>query len=75
MKFYEKIECMKCGGTGSISRVSPAELRRRRIASGMSLRAVAKKLDLSPMFISEVERGTRNPNMGIIAFYQKLESK
>lgn len=38
---------------------SGAKLRAQRVAAGMSLRALAKLLDVSHVYLGEVERGDR----------------
>ncbi|HYS42118.1 MAG TPA: helix-turn-helix domain-containing protein, partial [Pseudonocardiaceae bacterium] len=49
---------------------SPDELGRRlravRAARGMSLRAVAKLIDVSPSFVSQVELGKASPSVGTL---------
>ncbi len=49
---------------------SPDELGRRlravRAARGMSLRAVAKLIDVSPSFVSQVELGKATPSVGTL---------
>jgi transcriptional regulator with XRE-family HTH domain len=49
---------------------SPDELGRRlravRVARGMSLRAVAKLIDVSPSFVSQVELGKATPSVGTL---------
>jgi predicted transcriptional regulator len=42
-----------------IERVNPAWLRWKRETAGVSLRSVARRLDLSAPYISDIERGNR----------------
>ena len=39
------------------------EIRARRVAAGMSLRALASATDLSPSFVSQLERGLARPRI------------
>ena len=54
--------CKRCHGTG----VTPdwnrlgGELRRRRVASGLSLREVARRTEMSAAHLSDMERGQRS---------------
>lgn len=42
-----------------ISRKIGAEFRKQRIAEGISLRKMAKKLHILPAYLSDMERGNR----------------
>jgi transcriptional regulator with XRE-family HTH domain len=42
------------------------KLRRARLAAGMSVREMARRVDLSPSFISQVELGRTKPSVGTL---------
>ena len=48
------------------------EMRRAREAAGISLRAMAGKLQVSPMFLSDMERGNRKYSESWIAEAVKI---
>jgi hypothetical protein len=54
-------KCSRCRGTGFEPNQKEAGLwfRTLRIASGMSLRRVAKLAGISPSFLSNLEKGNR----------------
>jgi DNA-binding transcriptional regulator YiaG len=56
---YEHPVCPSCGGLGSIKRVSGAYIREVREAANWSLRQMAKKLGISPAYLSDMELGRR----------------
>lgn len=58
-----------------VTQVQPVELRIARVRSGMSLRAVARKLRKSAPYISDIELGRRNCTREILEFYEKLVGK
>lgn len=43
-----------------------AELRRRRSASGVSLRSLAREVDISPSALSQIETGRARPSVGTL---------
>lgn len=49
-----------------------AEAREMRKAKNKSLREVAKKLDISAPYLSDMERGNRNFQLHILEKYLKL---
>lgn len=53
--------CPMCEGKGEIMDDVPvgAEMRRRRIAAGLSMRTVAKRLNFSAPYVSDLEKGRR----------------
>jgi transcriptional regulator with XRE-family HTH domain len=53
-------------GAGSGTENLGAALRRAREARGLSLRELARRVDLSPSFVSQVERGKANPSVGTL---------
>ena len=67
--------CPRCGcdvvaERDRINRIEGPEIRRRREASGLSLRFVAQMVRISPAHLSNVERGRQAPSD---ALRQRLE--
>jgi transcriptional regulator with XRE-family HTH domain len=60
MESHDRI-CPRCNGSGNVRKDEEfgAEMRGKREAIGMKLRAVAKLMGLSPSFISGLEKGSR----------------
>jgi transcriptional regulator with XRE-family HTH domain len=52
--------CPKCDGTGNIP--DPGEMRRVRMSRGFLLREVARRMHISPAYLSDLERGKRDWN-------------
>lgn len=50
--------CSKCGSPRSV--VNGAWLRERRMAAGLSLREMARRLGFSAPYVSDVEKNKRN---------------
>lgn len=71
------MECPKCMGTGKI--VNPesfgAEMRAMREAEGYTLRDMAKRMKISAMFLSDMERGRRNWSGDRIALFRTILSR
>jgi transcriptional regulator with XRE-family HTH domain len=57
----KQMVCPKCGGAGMIDdpRAIGADMRKKRQAAGLSLRAVAGRMAISPMYLSDLELGRR----------------
>ena len=64
--------CEACGGTGGIDGVDPKSMRRHREAKGVGLRELARRLDFSASYLSDVERGRRTATDRIVKEYEKL---
>lgn len=64
------MQCPCCGGLGVIAHHT--ELRRLRLAKGISLRDVAKALNFSASYLSDIELGRRRPSVKITKYYQSL---
>jgi len=54
--------CPACGGHGTVRVVDGAAVRRRRENHGKSLRSVAAHMGHSSTYLSDVERGLRQPD-------------
>jgi transcriptional regulator with XRE-family HTH domain len=66
--------CDKCNGTGKIALTS--EFRRARQDAGLSLRTVATALKISAAYLSDIERGNRQPSVVLTEqFYAVLEAR
>lgn len=66
--------CDKCAGTGLMNdpRVTGQMLRKEREQAGMSLRAMAQKVQRSAAYLSDLERGRRNWSEEKIAEYRRI---
>lgn len=53
------IHCISCNGRGHVVRLNPAWLRFMREKAGISLRAMARHLGVSPAYVCDVEHGLR----------------
>ena len=47
-------------------------LREKRIARGLTLRGMAAKLDLSPVYMSNIENDRVKMNLRVLSYYAKL---
>lgn len=62
---FEWIDCFRCKGSGEVPGEQAVwifegvKLRTERIALGRSIREQAKRLGISPVDLSEIERGMR----------------
>jgi len=68
-KFIVK-ECLHCGS--KVKQVSGPWLRERRQVAGLSLREMARQVGFSAPYLSDIERGNRNPPAAVIAAYEEL---
>lgn len=70
----KKTPCPHCLGKGYIINQSTfgGELREKRIAAGISLRAMAERLDISAAYLSDLERGNRKWAPEFLKGYEKL---
>jgi len=75
MQWKTTADCPKCGGSGKQEIINPEALRKRRKAAGLSLRDMAKRLELSPPYISDVERGNRPCTPWLEHEYRTLKIK
>lgn len=71
----ESIVCDACDGYGSYAIVKPSALRKAREAAGISLREMARRMDFSPPYLSDVEKGRRRCTALIEAHYETLQPK
>lgn len=71
-KLTRLMVCEACCGDGEIRMADAPALRRAREKSGVTLRAMAKRVKVSAPFISDVELGRRGCPDYILKAYQKL---
>jgi len=62
--------CPTCGAPRPV--VDPASLRAIRLAAGLSLREVSRRLRISPSYLSDIERGTRACPEVVRVSYERL---
>jgi len=62
--------CSRCGQMNRV--VSPEWLRWRREEAGLSGVDVARRVSVSPAFISDIERGLKPVPVNIAKFYESL---
>jgi predicted transcriptional regulator len=65
--------CKWCNGTGEIENAAyrGQEMRRKREAADRTLREVARRMELSAAYISDLELGRRAWSQRLITAYQK----
>lgn len=51
--------CPSCHGTGKVHPIDGPGLRKLRQEAGISVRALAGRLEISPMYLSDLELGRR----------------
>lgn len=73
MKVTASVNCTCCGGMGTRAEVLPSLLISARQQSGMSLRTMAKQLQFSAAYLSDIERGRRNCTDKIREAYEALK--
>lgn len=61
MPSHAMMQCPKCRGRGVVvdPRKFGAMMREARAAKGISMRAMAKRIGISPAFLSDMELGNR----------------
>lgn len=68
----DQATCKRCGGRGKVRTVHPASLRERRKAAGLGLREFAKKIGVTPAYLSDVELGRRGVTARMVEAYEGL---
>lgn len=68
-------KCPRCGGSGSIECLDGPLMRELRQRNRVSLREMARRLNLSPAYLSDVEQGRRFGNASIAKAYDHLGRK
>ena len=56
----------------SVEQTFGSFLREKRIACGLTLRGMAAKLDLSPVYMSNIENDRVKMNLRVLSYYAKL---
>lgn len=70
--FYDTKACPRCGGSGKVSPQNGGRLRLYRESKRVSLRKMAKMLGISPMYLSQIERGLKPFPDKYVGKYQDL---
>lgn len=73
VKLAEGLVCPRCGGSGRVpdERLVGQQMREKRLASWLTLREMARRLALSPAYVSDLELGRRRWTPKILARYQR----
>ncbi|MFS6801275.1 helix-turn-helix transcriptional regulator [Staphylococcus aureus] len=65
--------CPKCNGSGRLLAGNAAELRKARIAAGLTMTAMAERIGVSLGYLSQIETGERaSISQRILAAYGAL---
>lgn len=64
------IVCVECNGSGIDHSATGESMRQLREAEGLSLRALAKRMSLSPSYLSDLEHGRRHWNERLVTSYK-----
>ncbi len=72
MKLHKAVKCVSCGGAGTVLKADTKAMRAKRTSKGLSVRGLAKKLKVSPPFLSDVELNRRPCPEWVLKAYEKL---
>jgi len=61
--------CDKCGGAGWLPAASTLSRKRRK--AGVTAKAVADYMDISPQYLCDLENGRRAWNYGLVEEFEK----
>ena len=77
MKAAYLMSCPKCAGTGSVidPRMQGQQMRELRVKKGIAVREVARRMNLSAPYISDIELGRRAFNTDLIQRYKQALNK
>jgi len=64
----KKERCMRCGGKGWVEGASA--LRAKRLKTKASLRSVARLMDITASYLSDLERGKRNWSADMVSRFE-----
>jgi predicted transcriptional regulator len=64
--------CEHCDGTGLVTVIHFRWLRWKRERAGISLREMARRLGFSAAYVSDFERGNRQPPVKVIDDYESI---
>jgi transcriptional regulator with XRE-family HTH domain len=67
-------KCPACNGSGKVYLYSGADLRSAREEAGLSLRELARRLDFTAAYLSDIELGRRRVTEAIALAYKDLEA-
>lgn len=73
-EFEASIPCEHCAAKGYVSRMNPKWLRARRLKAGLSLRELARLLNVTASYLCDIELGRRPLRLEhrIASKYRKL---
>lgn len=74
MRIRQTRPCERCGGTGERENAAyrGQQMRKRREATGLSLRRVAELMELSAAYVSDLELGRRDWNEKLVKAYERV---
>lgn len=72
VKFETTKQCPKCLGSGEVRSVDHKALRLVRFKCGVSLRTMAKRIGVTPPYLSDIELGRRGCPDYVVKEYNKL---
>lgn len=78
MGYAALVKCEYCMGSGETQDAHEvgAEMRRHRLARGLTMRDFAKALGISHAYLCQLENGTRRWRLAMVELYaSKLETK
>lgn len=56
---HQSLRCGTCGGTGKVDCIPGDQMRSMREDAGISIREMARRIGISPMYLSDLELGRR----------------
>ena len=73
MNLKTMTKCSKCNGAGMLKIASAVLMRAVRINAGISLREMARRLNFSAPYLSDIERGRRACPRDVLTAYEHLK--
>lgn len=72
MRIQKTTACIRCGGSGEIENpvYRGQEMRKKRETAEKSLREVARRMDLSAAYVSDLELGRRAWSARLVKEYE-----
>lgn len=62
MKLTKSAYCPRCEGSGKIAVIDGEALRKHRLKKRVGLRELARRADIVPSYLSDIELGRRQPS-------------
>lgn len=72
MTLRRDVTCPRCHGAATIEEIDGPAMRAARKRKGLSLRALAERLDLSAMYVCDVENGRRKATVEVMREIERL---